>query len=99
MLLLSLFFACEGHDHKHDTAEAVDIENLEADLDSGEGLYTSNCSSCHGSGAEGGTGPELIGTPLSHFVDSIQNGIGFMPAFPDLTDQDIADIYGYVQSL
>lgn len=97
MLLLSLFWACG--DHKHDTAESADIASLEADLANGETQYSGNCSGCHGASAEGANGPELVGVELGHFVEAIQNGTGDMPAFSNLTDQDIADIYGYVQSL
>ena len=98
-MLFSLFLACGDHSHSHDEEDAAHIEALDADLETGEEIYSGNCSGCHGANAEGGNGPELVGVDLAHFVHVIQDGSGSMPAFPDLTDQDIADIYGYVQSL
>lgn len=98
MLLISLFLACG--EHKHDVEGLADIAELEADIENGETLYISECSGCHGADAGGtGSAPDLVGEDLGHFVDAIQNGEGSMPAFPSLTNQDIADIYGYVQSL
>ena len=104
-MLFSLFLACgdkshsHSHSHSHDEEDIAHIQELDADLEKGEELYSRNCSGCHGVNAEGGNGPELVGEDLGHFVHAIQEGSGSMPAFPDLTDQDIADIYGYVQSL
>ena len=33
------------------------------------------------------------------FMDAIQNGKGYMPAFPDLSDTDIENIIAFVRSL
>ena len=37
--------------------------------------------------------------PDEDFVNAIQNGKGYMPAFPDLSDTDIGNIIAYVRSL
>jgi menaquinol-cytochrome c reductase cytochrome b/c subunit len=103
MFLFSIFLACGGHehdDHDHNGLDLTHIIELEADIESGDELYASNCSSCHGANAEGGVGPDLVGIELSHVVEAIQEGVGDdMPAFPYLEHQDISDIFGYIQSL
>ena len=44
-------------------------------------------------------GPNLLGHPEDHIVDYVQNGKGNMPAFPDYTDQDLADIIAHIRVL
>lgn len=99
MILLSMFFAC-GDGHSHDAEDFTYIIELESNIERGAQLYSENCASCHGENAEGGVGPDLVGTEIGHVVEAIQEGFGYdMPSFPDLTDQDISDIFGYLQSL
>ena len=99
MLLFSIFLAC-GDGHSHDDEDFAHIMELESNIDRGAELYSENCSSCHGENAEGGTGPDLVGTEIGHVVEAIQEGVGYdMPSFPELEDQDIADIFSYLQSL
>lgn len=65
-------------------------------------LYTDNCASCHGSDARG-----LNGQPDIHcnrdIHDVVRNGrsgtIGVMPAFPNLSDTDIATIQAHLGTL
>jgi len=66
-------------------------------------LYTANCASCHGSDAHG-----LDGKPDIHcsraISDIVRNGRtggprGNMPAFPNLTDADIATLQAYLDGL
>jgi mono/diheme cytochrome c family protein len=67
----------------------------------GASLYASDCASCHGADARGGSGPSIAGVSDSQAViDVILNGSGGMPGFAgSLTDADIADILAYLGSL
>ena len=78
-----------------------DIAAANGDATSGEALYADNCSGCHGSAGEGGTGPAIAGNPEgdAETAEVVQNGEDEMPAFPDLTDQDISDILAYLETL
>src|SRR5262249_28375825 len=68
----------------------------------GADLFMENCAPCHGADARG-----LQGRPDIHLNHNIpapaRNGrsgsIGVMPAFPNLTDADIADIQSYLEGL
>lgn len=73
-------------------------------LQKGGTLYTSNCSGCH---QDAGTGsppsfPALAGNAnladLSLIVGNVHNGKNAMPAFPDLTADDIAALATYVRN-
>ena len=74
---------------------------LTGDPTAGEAIYADSCASCHGADATGGSGPSLIGeVEEGEATDIITNGEGDMPAFGDsLTEQDIADVIAYLQSL
>lgn len=67
----------------------------------GASLYASECASCHGSDARGGSGPSIAGVSDSQAViDVILNGTDGMPGFSgSLSDADIADILAYLGSL
>ncbi len=74
--------------------------------DAGRGaqLYEQmECSKCHLAGATGGLGPRLAGTSraLEEFRAALRNPSGTMTTFgPDrLSDEDIVDIYAWLQSL
>ncbi len=80
-----------------------------ATLERGQGLYSVNCASCHGSEARGGeTGPNLLRSPV--ILDD-QNGELLvpvvhagrpehgMPARPDLSDSQIRDIAALLRNL
>ena len=61
-----------------------------------------NCYSCHGNRAEGGMCPNLRNDPPdeSDVEEAVQEGKETgMPPFPDLNDQDIADLAAYFESL
>lgn len=52
------------------------------------------CASCHGADGSGDVGPDIRGEPVGHLEEHAQGG-GSHPdgiKFPDLTDQDFADI-------
>lgn len=69
----------------------------------GQAKFEQNCGGCH-PGGNAGVGPALRG-PRSPADDTIartvRNGREEMPAFPPdrLSDQDLADIIGYIHSL
>ena len=95
-LLLAYLLGCGGgHDHDHDH---FDLPS--GDADSGNALFTHACSGCHGANGTGGYGgPYLLGQTTEHIADYIWNGKGNMPAFPNYTDQDIADIVAHIRFL
>jgi quinohemoprotein ethanol dehydrogenase len=68
----------------------------------GEGVFSDNCSSCHGVSGQGGNGgPDLTTRPAAQNVKQVEaqvtNGGGGMPAFKDtLTPQQIRDVAAYV---
>jgi mono/diheme cytochrome c family protein len=80
----------------------------------GEALFVSNCSACHGVGANGtDSGPPLLHElylPDHHadiaFTLAVRNGVrphhwnfGAMPPIGDVSDQDVKDIVAYVRAL
>ncbi|MFN2166122.1 MAG: c-type cytochrome [Anaerolineae bacterium] len=65
---------------------------------------TSPCQACHGAKAEGGQGPRLAGTADSfdRVKNTVRNGRGGeMPKFTtdQISDQTLADIYAWLQSM
>ena len=86
-----LLLACAG----------ANVSASSGDTSSGAALYAANCSSCHGSSAQGGAGPALAGiSDSTGVVDTILAGTEGMPAFGgQLSDQDISDILAYLGSL
>lgn len=98
LILFSIFTlntACDSHDEEATAA----VTALTGDEANGEVLYDANCAACHGASAEGASGPAIFNEEAENFVEAIQNGEGSMPAFPDLSDQDIADIIAFVGTL
>ena len=74
----------------------------------GKQVYLSDaCFTCHGRSGQGGAyeGPAPIlartALPFEGFKAEIRNPVKDMPAYSDavLSDQDIADIYAFVESL
>lgn len=65
----------------------------------GKALYEANCAGCHGDDATGVSAPSLLEMSDEQFVEAVQNGKGYMPAFPDLSDTDIGNIIAFVRSL
>ena len=96
-LIFLTLFGCAEHNHEHDHDH--DISLPDGDEENGESLYASRCSGCHGSFADGASAPSILYMEDVHFVEAIQEGIGNMPAFPDLSSEDIADIIAFVRTL
>jgi mono/diheme cytochrome c family protein len=78
------------------------------DVANGKRIFLAdNCFTCHGRSGQGGAynGPAPIlahtALPFDGFKGQVRNPSDDMPAYSDavLSDQDIADIYAYVQSL
>jgi mono/diheme cytochrome c family protein len=78
------------------------------DAGNGKRLYLADgCFTCHGRAGQGGAynGPAPIlahtALPFDGFKGQVRNPVNDMPAFSDalLSDQDIADIYTFVESL
>ncbi len=73
----------------------------------GQKIYVPNCAFCHGADAAGKSGPDLIRSPLA-LRDEGGNLLGpvihsgrpdrGMPAFPNLTNEQIADISAFLHS-
>ena len=59
------------------------------------------CTNCHGAAGQGGFGPDLAGRGLTfaQFRRAVHKPWGAMPAFPQLTDQTIADMQAYLATL
>jgi len=76
----------------------------EPDRERGAQLWVEKqCAACHGPQALGGVGQPLAQTRLSFaaFLDKVRNAIPPKPAFAAdvLSDQEVYDIYGWVQGL
>lgn len=85
------------------SARVTTIQALTADTSSGQSLYASKCASCHGTNGSGGSaGKNVTGVTKSDStaaIDQILNGGDGMSSFSSLSDQNIADIVGYIKSL
>jgi mono/diheme cytochrome c family protein len=79
-------------------------DDLVGDATAGEIVWSdSSCASCHGAdGISGSAGKNIVdvaANEASEFSSVVLNGEGTMPAFPDLTDQDIADLRAFIATL
>ena len=77
---------------------------LMGNIDNGSTLYASRCAACHAADGTGGVGPDLTSSSVDQLDDSmitniIVNGSGGMPAFGDLSEQEVADIVAFMRSL
>ncbi len=93
-MLVMMMLACGG-----DRVE--DVLALTGDEASGEALYGSDCSGCHGESGEGGLGPSMSEVVSGHddaaIVEITLLGLGEdMPAHEYLSDQDVADILAWL---
>jgi len=62
---------------------------------------TFNCYACHGFDAQSGERRLVpLNYPLEGFITFVQNSpLPNMPAFPDATPQQLADIYAYIKTI
>lgn len=92
MLLISLL-ACAGETREND------ILALTGDTTSGETLFAA-CSGCHGTDGSGGDGgPDIQGEGGREALETILYGEDSMPGYEGWTDQELADVLAYVESL
>ncbi len=77
--------------------------DLVGDATAGEVVWTAQgCLGCHGADGRGGSaGKDLVtaAANAAEFSTTVLEGDGLMPSFPDLSDQDVADLRAYVQTL
>ncbi len=86
---------------------AVLLAQGDADLQQGRALFRSNCAFCHGMTARGGRGPNLVSAPLTHgdtdesMKRVVRSGVPgtTMPDFSEFTDEELAQIVGFIRSL
>jgi uncharacterized repeat protein (TIGR01451 family) len=76
----------------------------QGDVAKGKALWEGNttaCRNCHGQNGEGAFGPDLAGRGLSfvQFKKAVHEPWGVMPAFPQMNDQQLADMTSYFASL
>jgi mono/diheme cytochrome c family protein len=89
------------------TGQAQNGAALVGDPAAGKVHYTfgnTSCTNCHGQLGEGAFAPGLAGRPeltYERFQKYVRNPLGRMPAYPEteLTDQEIADMVAYFQTL
>ncbi len=82
------------------SSRVTTISGLKGDAVAGKSVYTNSCSSCHGSNAKSGSaGENLPSKNASTAYTQILDGKGSMPSFSDLSDQDVANVWAYVQTL
>ena len=70
----------------------------------GKKIYVADgCWQCHGYQGQGGSGPKLAPQPLPYeaVFRQLRKPRGTMPVYTHVTtpDQDVADIYAYLQSV
>lgn len=91
----------EGALPQDELAEADAIIATRASVP-GAQLYGQNCAGCHGGAGEGGFGPALAGNKdladADAVVEQILGGGGGMPAFDQLSEQEVAAVTSHIRS-
>lgn len=74
----------------------------------GKALFQQNCAICHGAGATGGVGPNLLESPLVQNQKYYGNVVTLviqegrtsrgMPAFPTMTNANVSDILAFLHA-
>lgn len=71
----------------------------------GPELFSDLCSTCHGVGLEGQVGPPLgpgapsAELPDDYLVTSIRRGIGTMPSFDHLSEQQVSRLVAFIREV
>jgi len=74
----------------------------QGNVDNGKKVWAERaCLNCHGGVGEGAFGPDLAGRGLNfaQFKKAVHEPWGIMPAFPQFTDQELADFAAYFATL
>jgi alcohol dehydrogenase (cytochrome c) len=91
-----------GRGVQHAGENTEDSNSRNGDATRGQGIFSDNCSACHGLSGHGGNGgPDLTKIPSAKdravVIRQIQQGGGGMPGFESqLTPQQIADVAAFV---
>ena len=100
--LVPMVVACGGGG---EATRSDTIPALDGDATAGATVYNDNCALCHAASGlgvnDGATGADLTeaageASEDAELIGYIINGEGDMPAFADLTDQEIADVLAYI---
>ena len=80
------------------------VKALTPDVDNGAALHETHCLTCHGADGRSGTAnKDTVDYAVNNtdvFFDYVIDGDPGMPGFGDIfTDQELADVWGYVKSL
>ncbi len=102
-----LVVACSGTSTGTGTdggaARAPTIAKLTPNTAAGKTLYTDKCSICHGNDGKSGSAArnvaEIAANSQTRSIEQVISGSSEMPSFANMTDQQIADVLGYLKSL
>ena len=87
----------------HEIAPSDDGAFAEGSAERGGTLYAARCAACHGADARGQIGVNLVDRPLLYraatFAATLRGGRAKMPAQPDTTNGEIADILAHLRRL
>lgn len=89
---------------KAKTGGAIDTSTVSADpIAAGKLIYSQTCINCHGSdGKMGGSGAKDLSVSIltaEQKHDLIRNGKNAMPAYKDLTEEQVNDVIQYIATL
>ena len=102
VLCVLLLSAC-GSDSTDEETRYDKIAKLTGDSANGKAVYDSNCAGCHGAdGKSGAAGPNLVEGALTaltvaQMAQAVVDGKSVMPAFTQLSNQEVADVVSYVK--
>lgn len=87
------------NDASADQPGQADVTSLVA---AGKPKYVATCSACHGPTGRGSAGAVLAGNANladpAHVASTIIHGLGYMPPFGHLTNEDVAEIGSYIRN-
>ncbi len=81
------------------------LDLVDADVSSGQSVFTSNCAPCHGATANGGAvgpgaiAPNLFEAEPVEIAEAMLTGPGEMPVFTALSAAEIEDVVAFVTYL
>jgi mono/diheme cytochrome c family protein len=77
-------------------------EDLSALVAAGQPKFGSTCAGCHGANGQGGAGAVLANNAKladpRHVASTIIHGLGYMPPFAQLSDEDVSEIGSYIRN-